>query len=249
MPDRPEQKKLPAKCLTQGHHITKRSSRRGRGTARNTHIAHACLPESNLTAGEISLRAEIGSLKEKNEKLRQDIECENRRWRQVESLYKDRPGFEGVAELLWEKNWLQRRLNAYQKEWATFLPRNLDQITPKDSSEMPKRVFMFQHEFNKLLVTDVIDDPYFGRLKGRSQDLDCLLTDVFGMGSATEPQGMSEVFPDNYTYHLVQALVGAALKSWVFQSDFRTHHFAQTEVRMRSLDILRLICKTIPKPS
>ncbi|KAF3031117.1 hypothetical protein E8E11_003359 [Didymella keratinophila] len=117
----------------------------------------------------------------------------------------------------------------------------MDQITPKDSSEMPKRVFMFQHEFNKLLVTDVIDDPYFHRLKGRSQDLDCLLTDVFGMASATEPEGMSEVFPDNYPYHLVQALVGTALKSWVFQSDFRTHHFAQTEVRMRSHVILGLI--------
>ncbi|KAF3031283.1 hypothetical protein E8E12_001545 [Didymella heteroderae] len=107
---------------------------------------------------------------------------------------------------------------------------------------MRKKVLMFQGEFDKLRIMDVIDDPFFSYPKSYSQDLKCLLTDVFGIGSATEPQGMSEVSQDGYSYYLVQALAGAALKSWVFESNFETHHFAQTELHVRFCDNLKLIC-------
>ena len=246
MPNRPEQTNSPARVLTQGHRITKRSPKK---TAHKTGIAYGSLLESNTTAAEISLRAEIRSLKMNNKKLSNDMKCQDRQWRQLKSLYQGEPRFGEVAALVRQKNQYQNRLDAYQKDWGTFLPSHMDQIMPKDSSEMRKKVLMFQVQFDKLRIMDVIDDPFFSYPKRYSQDLKCLLTDVFGIGSATEPQGMSEVSQHGYSYHLVQALAGAALKSWVFESNFETHHFAQTELHVRFCDNLKLICKTIRKPS
>lgn len=245
MPKQPKQTKSPATDLAQRHRITNCSSRIRSRTAHETRVAYACLSESNTTAAEISLRAEIKSLKKEKEKLSNDLKCQNQLWRQVESFYNNEQRFGQVAELVRQKNLHQSRLEAYRKHWGDFLPSSMDQIMQEDSSEMRKRMFMFQNDFDKLRIMDVIDDPFFNCPRGCSQDLDCLLTDVFGIGSATEPQEMPEVSPDGYSYHFVQALAGAALKSWVFESNFETHHFAQTELHVRYCDNLKLICKTI----
>lgn len=189
--------------------------------------------------------AKIALLEKEVTTLGNDAKRENLLWRETKSLLVNKPKFHKLAtQLMQEKNRLRERLHAYQK-WATFLPKDINHIMPQHRSEMRNKLLTFEYGFDKLIITDVIEISCFSSLMGQSEDLDSLLIDLFGRELTTKTQELSEAFPYFHSYHIVRALVGTALRSWVFESEFETHHFAQTEYLLRLHDALEVICKTI----
>lgn len=221
----------------------------GFSASKLTQIGPRLIPGAEPTPTETSLMARIASLEKEVTTLKTAGRHEDLLHRETRSLLQGTPEFPKVApKLMREKNRLRDQLHASQK-WATLLLKDINETPLRHPSEMIKKLLTIGHEFDKLLITDVIEISCFSSLMGHFEDLDSLLTDLFDRNLTPRPQELSGVFPDLASYHIVQALVGTALRSWVFESEFTIHHFAQTEYLLRLHDALQNICKTIGNTS
>lgn len=95
----------------------------------------------------------------------------------------------------------------------------------------------------KITVINGTDCLDIGRLFGESTDLDVLLSTVFPGGGALSSQTTLGVSSKFNLYELVQALTGAAIHQWVFESEFWWPAMIITPLLQRYREHIATLCK------
>jgi hypothetical protein len=89
---------------------------------------------------------------------------------------------------------------------------------------------MLNRSIDAVLVVNGSHKPSIGIVKGSSTDLDGLLSTLFGPSIESEPETIPTSLLPLTLYELIRALVGAAIYTWIFASDFRTPATVQTPI-------------------
>lgn len=116
------------------------------------------------------------------------------------------------------------------------------QSTASGSRQVLTKFEALKEELLSLLVRDGAYKLSARRLKGRSHDLDDLLINVFGNDSLCRTQELPEAVTTLTTVELVRSLVGAAMKSWVFESEYQTYTFAPTPLLRGYRNFIATMC-------
>jgi hypothetical protein len=94
-------------------------------------------------------------------------------------------------------------------------------------------------------VVNGTENPSIGVLYGKSLDLDNLLSIVFGVGEKGKPSRLADSIPELPAltmYELVQALTGAALQDWIFQSEYKPHMTTNSLLLQKYRDHITTLC-------
>jgi hypothetical protein len=94
-----------------------------------------------------------------------------------------------------------------------------------------------------VLVTDGDKEYPIENLRGISDDLDALLSSVFGTDTLCESGAVTNAFPIWTSSELTQALTGASIKSWVFEADFKQHMMSITPLLQEYRRFIVTCCK------
>lgn len=84
--------------------------------------------------------------------------------------------------------------------------------------------------------------PSIGSLYGQSADLDALLHSVFDVGDRDNREEPSNALPDVTLSELIQALTGAAIHCWVFESGYHSIFMKNTPLLQKYRDHIATLC-------
>ena len=94
-----------------------------------------------------------------------------------------------------------------------------------------------------MVVANGTGKPSIGSLYGQSADLDALLHTVFGVDIRSNMKEISNISPDLTIHELIQALTGAAIHCWVFESWFHPIAMTNTPLLQKYRDHIATLCK------
>ena len=192
---------------------------------------------------------ELAYYKKRCEEAEERAKSETEQRRQIKNLGEVPEARKAsVCQLIRQINKLQKRLKD-RKTLERYLLVGDIQNTVPGSQQVLTEFESLKGKLPSLLVVNGAYEPSVGRLKGCSDDLDDLLIDIFGENLLCRPQELPEIFPPLTAFELVQSLVGAALKSWVFEREYQTYTFATTPLIQEYRKLIATTCTYILKPS
>lgn len=206
--------------------------------------------ESDLTM----VIAEIAYYKKRCEEAEERAEREHNQRRQLQSLSEDPEAAADTINQLIRKNNTIQKLLGDRRSLERYLPIGNIQYTAPGSQQVIMQFEQLKNRLPSPLIFDDIYEPSLGRLKDHPGDLQELLIDIFGKDLLYGPQEMLDIFPSLTILELIQSLVGAALKSWIFENQCQTYTFAMTPLLQEYRKLIGTICAyklnhSIPKHS
>lgn len=129
--------------------------------------------------------------------------------------------------------------------------RNLERYlsfsnAPNTVSNSHRLIDTFQSLTNSIatvLVMNGAEEYPIENLLGTSDDLDDLLSSVFGIDNF---EAIPNAFPTSTSYELIQALTGASIYSWVFGAEFQSHVMSITPLLQGYRSLITTWCKFEP---
>ncbi|KAI8933219.1 hypothetical protein NX059_009854 [Plenodomus lindquistii] len=170
-----------------------------------------------------TIASELAFYKERYEEAKHECLIFKDQRRQIESLGK-LPG--DVTKVLIQNT--RRIANLKKKlEDRTDLDRYFSFHNSPKATPTSHRVAHFfgilRNSIATVLVMEGAKKYHVERLIDTSNDLDGLLVSIYGTGILRKSRSLSTATPRPTSFELMQALTGAAICSWVFESEFRPH--------------------------
>ncbi|RMZ71418.1 hypothetical protein GMOD_00006506 [Pyrenophora seminiperda CCB06] len=189
------------------------------------------------------MASELAFYKEHYEKAKQQCLILDNQRRQIESLGQISKDATRVL-----KQTIQKNVNLRKTlEDRTNLERYLSfSNAPNALSNSHQLIASFQNlkdSIATVLVMDGAEEYPNENLLGTSDDLDDLLSSVFGIDKF---EAIPKNFPTSTSFELIQALTGASIYSWVFGAEFQSHVMSITPLLQGYRSLITTWCKFEP---
>jgi hypothetical protein len=119
---------------------------------------------------------------------------------------------------------------------------NVRNVAPDSQCVFTEQFRVLNDLLDQIVILNGTEKPPIGDLKGRSADLDSLLTNVFGKDILSTPEAMPIAFPALNSYNLVRTLTGAAIHSWILGSEYSTNMIGATPLLQEYRSLLDTLC-------
>lgn len=97
-------------------------------------------------------------------------------------------------------------------------------------------------ELAAIVVLNGTCKPSFDSLYGQCADLDALLRTVFDLGIRSNAEKIWNASPEITLQELIQALTGASIHCWVFESRYRPIAMTSTPLLQKYRDQIAILC-------
>ena len=191
--------------------------------------------------------SELAHYKHRWEQAEQECTKLKKEMRQMESFYTLTKGIpERMVKELRQKSTQIINLKTQlgdRMDLEPYFSTGLVRGETPTTQELFSNFHNMKEEISSILVTDGTKRPSIGSLYGHSDDLDELLRSIFD----DDKQSQADQIVENLQYvtvrELVQALVGAAIHSWVFMSGYRPNSMTITPLLQRYRDHINTLCR------